>query len=117
MKRARIVMSLLVLWAFSPGLLAGGASQSVVGTYANLSFNVNGAGGQNRLMPRLELHADGTYRWGSESGTYQYRGGKLYLSGSHSSWGPGRVDQDMKIWFDFTKGGKHFTVTMYRAAD
>jgi hypothetical protein len=96
---------------------AANAPASVAGTYANLSFNVDGAGGQNRLMPRLELRADQTYRWGRESGTYEYRDGRIYLSGSYSSWGPGRVDEDGKIWFEFTKGGKRYTVTMYRVSE
>jgi hypothetical protein len=117
MKTARIVTCLVMLWTFCPGLKANDASQGVVGTYANLSFNVDGAGGQNRLMPRLDVRADGTYHWGRESGTYKYTGGKLQLSGSYAAWGPGRVDKDRKIWFEFTKGGKHFTVTMYRVAD
>lgn len=117
MKTARIVMCLVILWAFPRVLKASGAPQGVVGTYANLSYNVDGAGGQNRFMPRLEVHADATYHWGRESGTYQYRDGKIFFSGSYNAWGPGRVDKDRKIWFEFTKGGKHFTVTMYRVAD
>ena len=71
-------------------------------------------GGQNRLMPRLELNADHTYRWGRESGTYEYRDGKILLSGSYAAWGPGKVDKDYKIWFEFTKREKRYTVTMYR---
>jgi hypothetical protein len=114
MKKTRFVICLLVLCVCSPLLKARDASGSVVGTYANLSYNVDGAGGQNRFMPRLEVRAGGTYQWGRESGTYQYRDGKIYFSGSYTAWGPGRVDKDMKIWFEFTKGGKHFTVTMYR---
>lgn len=114
---ARILLCLVILGAPGLGLQASETGQGIVGTYANLSFNVDGAGGQNRLMPRLEIHADATYRWGRESGTYQYRGGNLYFSGSYTAWGPGRVDKDRKIWFEFTKGGKHFTVTMYRVAD
>ena len=117
MNRAGMVFFLAMLGASSVGLQAQDKSQSVVGTYANLSYNVDGAGGQNRLMPRLEILAGSTYHWGRESGTYQYRSGKLYFSGSYSTWGPGRVDKDRKIWFEFTKGGKHFTVTMYRVAD
>ena len=89
---------------------------SVAGTYANLSFNVNGAGGQNRLMPRLALHKDGNYEWGKEKGNYEYRDGMVYLSGSYAPWGPGKVDIDYKIWFKFTKNGKNYTVTMYRAS-
>lgn len=92
------------------------APANVAGTYANLSFNVDGAGGQNRSMPRLDLDADKTYTWGKESGTYEYREGRIYLSGSHAAWGPGRVDSDFKIWFEFTKQGKHYTVTMYRVS-
>jgi hypothetical protein len=103
-------------------LLVGATRQTVLpgegiaGTYANLSFNVDGLGGQNRLMPRLELNADNTYGWGRESGTYEYRDGKVYLSGPYGHWGPGRVDKDYKIWFEFTKNGKQYTVTMYRAS-
>lgn len=92
------------------------AGAGIAGTYANLSFNVDGIGGQNRLMPRLELNADSIYRWGRESGTYEYRDGKILLSGSYASWGPGKVDKDYKIWFEFTKNGKHYTVTMYRVS-
>jgi hypothetical protein len=92
------------------------APADVAGTYANLSFNVDGAGGQNRLMPRLVLASDHTYKWGRESGTYEYRDGKVYLSGSYAAWGPGRVDKDYKIWFEFTKQGKRYTVTMYRVS-
>ena len=92
------------------------APAGVVGTYANLSFNVNGMGGQNRLMPRLTLHKDGKYGWGNQEGTYEYRDGEVYLSGSYAGWGPGKVDKDYKIWFEFTKNGKHYTVTMYRAS-
>lgn len=117
MKTSRIVICLITLWACYPMLTASDASQNVVGTYANLSFNVDGAGGQNRLMPRLAIRAGGTYQWGRESGTYQFRDGKLRLSGSYAAWGAGRVDKDRKIWFEFTRGGKHFTVTMYRMAD
>jgi len=90
---------------------------SVVGTYANLSFNVDGGGGQSRLMPRLELRKDSSYQWGRESGTYEYRDGKVYLSGSYAAWGPGKVDKDYKIWFEFTKNGKHYTVTMCRVSE
>lgn len=99
------------------GVALADAPAKVAGTYANLSFNVDGAGGQNRLMPRLELRADGSYRWGRESGRFEYREGKIYLSGSYAVWGPGRLDKDMKIWFEFTKQGKHYTVTLYRVAD
>jgi len=93
-----------------------GPPASVVGTYRNLSFNVNGAGGQNRLMPGLELRDDHTYQWGRESGKYEYRDGRVSLSGSYAAWGPGKVDPDSRIRFEFTKNGKHFTVTMYRVA-
>jgi hypothetical protein len=117
MKTARIVLCLLMLWGCCPALGASEGSPNIVGTYANLSFNVDGAGGQNRLMPRLELRTDGTYRWGRESGTYKFHDGEVRLSGSYAAWGPGRVDKDRKIWFAFTKGGKHFTVTMYRTGD
>ncbi len=89
----------------------------VAGTSANLSFNVDGAGGQNRLMPRLELHADKTYKWGRESGTYEFREGKVRFSGSYAAWGPGRLDKDGKLWVEFTKNGKHYTVTMYRVGE
>lgn len=92
------------------------APASVAGTYANLSFNVNGMGGQNRFMSRLALHKDGKYEWGKEKGAYEYRGGNVYLSGSYAAWGPGKIDKDHKIWFEFTKNGKHYTVTMYRAS-
>ena len=111
---AFVVVTVLVLIG---AMSAAEAPASVAGTYANLSFNVDGAGGQNRLMPRLELRADGAYRWGRESGTYEYREGKVTLSGSYASWGPGRVDEDLKIWFEFTKQGKQYAVTMYRVSD
>lgn len=103
----------------TPGRVRGAQDSpaGVVGTYANLSFNVDGAGGQNRLMPRLELHGDKTYTWGREAGTYEYREGKVRLSGSYPAWGSGRVDKDGKIWFEFTKNGKHYTATMYRVAE
>ncbi|HEV2495341.1 MAG TPA: hypothetical protein VG204_19970 [Terriglobia bacterium] len=65
-------------------------------------------------MPRLELRRDQTYRWGRESGTFQFRVERLYFSGSYAAWGPGYVDKDRRIWFQFSKNGKHFTVTMYR---
>ncbi|GEM_PF-3575034 len=87
---------------------------NVAGTYANLSFNVDGYGGANRGMSWLYLLSNGTYIWGREQGTYSCRGGMLYLSGSYSAWGPGRIDADMKIWYEFNKSGKKYTVTMYR---
>ena len=37
------------------------AGAGIAGTYANLSCNGDGMGGQNRLTPRLELDADNTY--------------------------------------------------------
>ena len=70
------------------------AGAGIASTYANLSFNVDGMGGQDSLMPRRELIAEKTYRWGGESGTYEYRVGKVYLSGAYATWGPGKVDKD-----------------------
>lgn len=103
-----------VLLSLASAICRASSAPALAGTYANLSFNVDGMGGQNRLMPRLELRRDQTYRWGRESGNWQLRDGKLYFSGTYASWGPGYVDQDRRIWFQFTKNGKHFTVTMYR---
>ena len=117
MNTVRILFCLTIFGHLSSSPKSSGAASSVAGTYANLSFNVDGGGGQNRLMPRLELRADQTFLWGRESGTYQVREGGLYFSGSYSTWGPGRVDKDRKIWFQFTKGGKHFVVTMYRVGN
>jgi hypothetical protein len=96
------------------GFSRASAPLALVGTYAKVSFNVDGVGGQNRLMPRLELRADQTYRWGRESGTYRLRDGRLYFSGSYATWGPGYVDRDQRVQFQFAKGRKHSTVTMYR---
>jgi len=92
------------------------AGAGIASTYANLSFNVDGMGGQDSLMPRLELNTDNTYRWGGESGTYEYRVGKVYLSGSYATWGPGKVDKDYKIWFEFSKKEKRYMVTTYRVS-
>lgn len=111
---ARYVVVVLILRAMLAA--AASAPADVAGTYANLSFNVDGAGGQNRLMPRLELHSDGTYNWGRESGKYEYRAGEVTLSGSYAAWGPGRVNKDYQIRFEFTKQGKRYTVTMYRVS-
>ena len=113
-RRAVLLGALIVLVGATVQTALPG--EGIAGTYANLSFNVDGAGGQNRLMPRLELKADSTYRWGRESGTYEFRDGKILLSGSYAAWGPGKVDKDRKIWFEFTKNGKHYAVTMYRAS-
>lgn len=106
--------ALAVIGVFLLVASAFASPASVVGTYANLSYNVDGAGGQNRLMPRLELRADGRYQWGREAGTYEYKAGKVRLSGSYAAWGPGSIDDDHRIRFEFVRGGKKFTVTMGR---
>ncbi len=117
MRRKWLACILVILTLLAATLAAKDGPAGLVGTYANLSFNVDGAGGQNRLMPRLELRADYAYRWGRETGTYEYRDGRVYLSGSYASWGPGRVDKDSKIWFEYRKNGKLYTVTMYRVSE
>ena len=116
MRKTRLARVLALVAIGCVTIVAKEEHPSVAGTYANLSFNVDGAGGQNRSMPRLELSRDKTYRWGRESGTYEFSEGKVYLSGSYAAWGPGRVDKDSKIWFEFRKNGKRYTVTMYRVS-
>jgi hypothetical protein len=117
MTKHRAVIAGALMLLVGATALTSPAGAGITGTYANLSFNVDGMGAQNRLMPRLELNADNTYRWGRASGTYTYGEGKVLLSGSYVAWGPGRVDKDYKIWFAFTKNGKHYTVTMYRVSE
>ena len=114
-KQRALVLGVLIL-LFGATVRTEQAGAGIAGTYANLSFNVEGRGGQDSLMPRLELIADKTYRWGGESGTYEYRDGKILLSGSYATWGSGKVEKDYKIWFEFTKKGKRYTVTMYRVS-
>lgn len=92
-------------------------SESVlVGTYRNLSFNVDGVGGADRLMRPLILFSNHTYTWGQEQGTWTLSGDKLSFS-ERPTWGDGTVNLDLQIQFVFVKGGKHFTVTMYHADD
>jgi hypothetical protein len=114
MTKHRALMLGVLILLFGATARTEQAGARIAGTYANLSFHVDGMGGQNRLMPRLKLNADSTYRWGRESGTYEYRDGKILLSGSYAAWGPGKVDKDYKIRFLFTKNERHYTVTMYR---
>ena len=85
MTKHRVVMLGVLILLVGATARTEQAGAGIAGTYANFSFNVDGMGGQNRLMPRLELNADNTYRWGRESGTYEYRDGKVYLSGPHAN--------------------------------
>lgn len=105
---------------FTVLFLLAGASQaqdaSWAGTYRNLSFNVDGAGGAQRPMRPLILFPDGRYTWGEESGTWSIQGGKLRLS-ERPAWGDATVNRDRQLLFEFTKDGKGYAVTMYRADD
>ena len=88
---------------------------AVAGTYSCESFNVGGRGGKPASMPWLYLLDNGTYKYGSAQGSYTYSDGVLRLTGANKSWGPGRVDKDRKIWFQFTTpSGYACTMTFYR---
>ncbi|MHB8520108.1 MAG: class I SAM-dependent methyltransferase [Limisphaerales bacterium] len=91
-------------------------SSSLPGTYRNLGFNVDGAGGAQRLMAPLVLLPDHTYTWSKEKGHWDLVNEKLRLS-ERPAWGDAAVNRDRQLIFEFTRDNKHFTVTMYRAGD
>lgn len=100
-------------------LLAGWAEEnpaSLPGTYRNLSFNVDGAGGAQRFMPALVLYPDHQYTWGREKGRWSIENGRLKLS-ERPAWGGAVINKSGQLVFEFVKEGKHYTVTMYRAGD
>ena len=89
---------------------------SLPGTYRNLSFNVDGAGGAQRFMPALVLYPDHQYAWGREKGRWEIENNTLKLSG-RPAWGGATINKSGQLVFEFVKEGKHYTVTMYRAGD
>lgn len=90
--------------------------EKLPGTYRNLSFNVDGAGGAMRTMAPLTLFKGGKYTWSKEEGQWTIEAGKLRLS-ARPAWGDATVNKDQQIIFEFTRDGKRFTVTMYRAGN
>ncbi len=89
---------------------------SLPGTYRNLSFNVDGAGGAQRTMAPLVLLPTHKYTWGREQGQWSLHDKKLRLD-QRPAWGDATINADRQLRFEFTKDGKRFTVTMYRAGD
>jgi predicted methyltransferase len=92
------------------------AAASLAGAYRNLSFNVDGAGGAQRTMPALVLYPSQRYTWGQEKGVWHLHEKKLRLD-QRPAWGDATVTAGGQLVFEFTKDGKRFTVTMYRADD
>jgi precorrin-6B methylase 2 len=110
-------VSLALCCLVAPGRAAEAPRiESPVGTYRNLSFNVDGAGGAQRLMAPLILSPNQRYSWGKELGSWSVREGKVRLS-ERPSWGDAKVNADRQLLFEFTKDAKHYTVTMYRSGD
>lgn len=95
-----------------PGGSGAPTAASLASQYECGSFNVSGGGaGSCGLMPWLKLNTDGSYGWGSETGTYQSSVGQVTFSGSLAAWGPGQVNGSGQIVFQFKQAGKAYVVT------
>jgi hypothetical protein len=64
-----------------------------------------------RLEPWLTLNADGRYRWGRDEGEWQWKDGRLTLSGRSGS---GQLDSDGKFIFEYQRNGETYRLTLYR---
>lgn len=87
----------------------------IEGTYRNLSFNVDGAGGSQRFMAPLVICGNGSYTWSQEAGSWS-GSGAISFSG-RPTWGAAADNGDGTLAFHFFKDGKEYYVTMYRAGD
>lgn len=95
-------------------VFAGAQPSSTAGAYSNVEYGVRTVSdppqawrtGRSTLMPWLYLLEDFTYEWGRERGRYELRGNQLLLSGSYRAWGPGRIDQDRRIIFNFRRASE-----------
>ena len=117
--RKNISAPLFILLFLCISLPAGWAEEnpaSLPGTYRNLSFNVDGAGGAQRFMPALVIYPDMQYTWGKEKGRWSIENDRLKLS-ERPAWGSAAINKSGQLVFEFVKEAKHYTVTMYRAGD
>lgn len=111
-----LLFMLLFLCISLPAGWAEDYPASLPGTYRNLSFNVDGAGGAQRFMPALVLYTDHKYTWGKEKGLWSIENYRLKLS-ERPAWGNAVINKSGQLVFEFVKEGKNYTVTMYRAGD
>ncbi len=89
---------------------AAGTTVALEGTYRCASYNVSGGGGSCRHMPRLTLHADGSYQYSSTRGRWRVEDGKLLLSES-KLWGAGTILGRDTIRFEYDYRGWRHVVT------
>jgi len=95
-----------------------GVPTPVAGVYSNVEYGVRTVRdpplpwrtGRNTLMPWLYLLEDSSYVWGRDRGRYEVRGNQLLLSGSYRTWGPGSIDRDRRIIFNFRRPGQDGTL-------
>ncbi|MBK5292258.1 MAG: hypothetical protein JJE04_11345 [Acidobacteriia bacterium] len=84
----------------------------ITGTWACQSMNAGAYTGRScRQEPWLKLHPDKTYDWGRETGSWEYNGGVLSLSGRS---GKGRLDTGGKLIYEYVLRGQHYLLTLYR---
>ena len=81
-----------------------------VGSYRCLSYNVSGGGGSCASFQRLVLNPDGTYQFSSTRGRWSVENGNLILSSSRL-WGPGRIQSDHTVRFEYDYGRWHHVLT------
>ena len=87
-------------------------AECIAGGYRCWSYNVGGAD-KRCMSPPIVLNADGTYKMSSEYGTYKVTGDQIILSESKMR-GPGHVDGEGHIVFQYTYKGWQHTVTYMR---
>ena len=64
-------------------------------------------------LVRLPTHK---YTWSREQGQWSMHAKKRRLD-QRPAWGDATINADRQLRFEFTKDGKRFTVTMYRAGE
>lgn len=84
----------------------------ITGTWACQSMSAGAYTGRScRLEPWLKLHPDMAYEWGRETGSWEYKGGVLSLSGRP---GIGRLDTSGKLIFEYVLRGQRYVLTLYQ---
>lgn len=85
-----------------------------LGRYRLSSIAVNGTRAA-MAYPDLELRGDGSYRFGSVSGSWHRDPHGVALGEKYTSWGPADAD-GQRLTFRFGKADRQFVVSYLRVA-